>query len=93
MKMKKKNKNNNISISQSKVNFKIICEQITDQKRIFCNIIVNGKFMKFQVGGLALQNRVLLQYQHLLSPQFYLPAHDVNTQTLCSFTLSSRVAR
>ena len=26
----------------------------------------------------------------LLSPQFYLPAHDVNTQTLYPFSLSSR---
>ena len=89
----KKNKNNNISISQSKENFKIICEWLAHQKRIFCNIIVNGKFRKFpgsSWGALALQNRILLQYQHLLSPQFYLPAHDVNTQTLYPFSLSSR---
>ena len=77
---------------KAKWNWKIICERIADQKRIFCNIIVNGKFRKFPGscwGALALQNRILLQYQHLLSPQFYLPAYDVNAQTLCPFSLSS----
>ena len=54
---------------------------------------MNGKFRKFPWscrGGLALQYRILLQYQHLLSPQLYLPAYDVNTQTLCPFRPSSR---
>ena len=74
---------------KAKWNWKIICERIADQKRIFCNIIVNGKFRTFPWscwGGLALQNKLLLQYQHLLSSQFYLSAYDVNTQTMCPFS-------
>ena len=74
---------------KAKWNWKIICERIADQKRIFCYIIENGKFRTFPWScwsGLALQNRILLQYQHLLSPQFNLPAHDLNTQTLYPFS-------
>ena len=71
---------------KAKKNFIFICERIADQKRIFCNIIVIGKFSWSCWGGFALQNRILLQYQHLLSSQFYLPAHDVNTQTLRPFS-------
>ena len=88
-----KTKKQTFRYRNAKENFKIICERIADQKIIFFNIIVNGKFRKFPWscwGGLALQYRILRQYQHLLSPQFYLPAYDVNTQILCPFSPSSR---
>ena len=52
MKLKKKTKKTKTKkqtfrYRNAKENFKIICERIADQKIIFFNIIVNGKFRKF----------------------------------------------
>ena len=96
MKLKKKTKkqrNKHFGVAMQKRTLKLFVNELLIKKIIFCNIIVNGKFRKFPWscrGGLALQYRILLQYQHLLSPQLYLPAYDVNTQTLCPFRPSSR---
>ena len=48
MKQEKKKQKQTFGYRKAKENFKIICERIADQKRILCNIIVNGKFRKFQ---------------------------------------------